>query len=315
MSFRHETVLADEALALLAPAPGRTYVDGTVGGAGHAVRILDASGPDGRLIAVDRDPDALAAARERLAPYRERVTLVHDSFGNIADVLGRLGVDRVDGFLLDLGVSSHQLDTAERGFSFSHDGPLDMRMDPTRGDTALDLIRQLTRDELADVLRELGEERFSARIAAVIKERARAGDLATTAELAAVVTDAIPAKARRHMRIHPATRTFQALRIAVNRELEELARFLAAFPEWLAPGGRCVIISFHSLEDRLVKRRFRELESVSGLPPDLAARAGERTRPVCRRVTRKPIAPSDAEIARNPRARSARLRACEKVED
>ena len=314
MSFAHESVLSAEVVQYLDPSAGHTYVDGTLGGAGHGLRILEASGPDGRLIGVDRDPAALAAARERLAGYGERVTLVHGTFGNIAEVLQQLDIQRVDGFLLDVGVSSHQLDTADRGFSFNRDGPLDMRMDPTRGDTALELIRQLTREELADILRELGEERFSKRIAALIKQRAEEGSLTTTAELAAIVIDAMPARAQRALRIHPATRTFQALRIAVNRELDELRDFLAVFPDLLAPGGRCVIIAFHSLEDRLVKRRFLELEWTSRLPPKYAEQAGERIHPICTRLTRKAVTASDAEIQTNPRSRSARLRACTKAE-
>jgi 16S rRNA (cytosine1402-N4)-methyltransferase len=311
VSFEHASVLEAETLQYLDPKPGGTYVDGTLGGAGHALRILERSSPDGRLIGVDRDPAALDAARKRLAPFGARVSFVHDSFGNIAEILRGLGIGAVDGFLLDVGVSSHQLDTPDRGFSFTRDGPLDMRMDPTRGDTALDLIRELSGDELAEVLREFGEERFSKRIAAFIKERAKT--LRTTGELAAIVTDAIPAKAQRTLRIHPATRTFQALRIAVNRELDELAAFLDTFPDWLVPGGRCVIITFHSLEDRLVKNCFRDLEWSSRLPAHLAEQAGERVDPVCTRLTRKAVFAGESEVASNPRARSARLRACEKV--
>jgi len=313
VSFAHSTVLGNEAIQYLEPVAGGIYFDGTLGGGGHAERILAASAPSGRLIGVDRDPAALDAARARLSAYDGRVTFVHDTFGNVAETLQQLGVSAVDGFLLDVGVSSHQLDRPERGFSFAKDGPLDMRMDPTRGETALDLIRELTKEELADILRELGEERYSKRIAAVIKDRVRAGQLTTTAELAAVVTDAIPARAQRGLRIHPATRTFQALRIAVNRELDELSRFLEQFPALLAPDGRCVVITFHSLEDRLVKHRFRDLEWSSSLPPQLAEQAGERVHPICRRLTRKPVVPSEQEIARNPRARSAKLRACQKV--
>lgn len=314
MSFAHESVLSAGVLQYLNPSTGHTYVDGTLGGGGHSLQILHASGPEGRLIGVDRDPAALDAARERLASYGRRVILVHGTFGNIADILRELDVERVDGFLLDVGVSSHQLDTADRGFSFMRDGPLDMRMDPSSGDTALELIRALTQEELANILRELGEERFSKRIAGFIKQRAREGSLHTTAELAAVVTDAIPAKAQRNLRIHPATRTFQALRIAVNRELDELKEFLSVFPDLLVPGGRCVIITFHSLEDRLVKRRFRDLEATSTLPPKYAEQAGERIHPVCTRLTRKALFATEDEILTNPRARSARLRACQKAE-
>ncbi len=315
MSFAHESVLSAEVLQYLDPSAGQTYLDGTLGGGGHALRILDASGPDGRLIGVDRDPAALDAARERLADYEPRVTLVHDSFGNVAEILRQLDIERIHGFLLDVGVSSHQLDSPDRGFSFMRDGPLDMRMDPTQGDTALELIRRLTQEELANTLRDFGEERFHKRIAGFIKQRSREGSLRTTAELAAIVTKAIPAKAQRTQRIHPATRTFQALRIAVNRELDELKEFLSVFPDLLVPGGRCVIITFHSLEDRLVKRRFRDLEATSGLPPKYAEQVGERIHPICTRLTRKAVFATEDEISTNPRSRSARLRACQKVAD
>jgi 16S rRNA (cytosine1402-N4)-methyltransferase len=312
--FVHTPVLETEVLAYLAPRPGGLYCDGTLGGAGHARRVLEVSAPDGRLIGIDRDREALAAAGARLADLGDRVTLLHGTFGHIDEVLARAGVaGPLDGILLDLGLSSPQLDHAERGFSFTREGPIDMRMDQTQGETAFELLRRLTPDELADILAELGEERFSKRIARSIKEALRQGALHTTTELAAVVAEAIPAPARRHMKVHPATKTFQALRIAVNAELDELDRFLEVFPALLAPGGRCVIISFHSLEDRRVKQVFRDLAWTSRLPPRLAEAAGERIEPVCVPVTRKPVFASEDEVARNPRARSARLRACEKV--
>jgi 16S rRNA (cytosine1402-N4)-methyltransferase len=311
--FDHRSVLRDEVLAHLEPRPGRRYVDGTLGGGGHSLAILEACGPDGRLIGIDRDPDALAAAQARLAPFGDRVVTVHATFGDVDRVLAELGVGQVDGFVLDLGVSSPQLDRAERGFSFSKDGPLDMRMDPTAGPTALDLIRDLPPEALATILRDFGEERYARRIAGAMKEAVREGRLGTTLDLARLVAGAIPAAEQRRSRIHPATRTFQALRIAVNGELDELTRFLAVFPALLAPGGRCVVISFHSLEDRLVKQRFRDLAWTSSLPPRLAAEAGERVAPVCVPVTRKAVFAGDAETDDNPRARSARLRACERT--
>ncbi|HWM88480.1 MAG TPA: 16S rRNA (cytosine(1402)-N(4))-methyltransferase RsmH [Kofleriaceae bacterium] len=310
----HVPVLADQVVEQLSPRPGRVYCDGTLGAGGHAERVLEAGAPDARLIGIDRDPAALAIARERLARFAARVTFVHATFGDVERVLADLGLGQVDGFVLDVGLSSIQLDEAERGFSFARPGPIDMRMDPSGGDpTALELIRRLDVEELSRVLRDLGEERYHKRIAHRLKEDARAGRLATTADLAKAVEECIPAPARRRMRIHPATQTFQALRIAVNRELEQLEQFLDRFPDLLADGGRCAVISFHSLEDRMVKHRFRDLAWSSSLPPQLAEAAGERVHPICRLVTRKAVVADDAEVERNPRARSARLRACEKV--
>jgi 16S rRNA (cytosine1402-N4)-methyltransferase len=262
---------------------------------------------------VDRDPSALAAARARLEPYGDRVTLVHGSFGELASILQAIGAAPVDGILVDLGVSSPQLDTAERGFSFTREGPLDMRMDPTSGETALELIERVSVDELEEILREFGEERYAGRIARGVKEAVREGRITTTIELRAVVARSMPPGASRHEKIDPATRTFQALRIAVNRELDQLAQLLHDFPSLLASGGRFVAIAFHSLEDRPIKETLRELEWTSRLPDDLAAAAGERTQPICRSLTKKPVTAGDEELARNPRARSAKLRACEKV--
>ena len=313
-SFDHRSVLLDEVLAHLEPRSGGRYVDGTLGGGGHSRAILERSAPDGRLIGIDRDPDALAAARAQLADFGDRVVTVHGCFGDIDTILADLGIDKVDGLVLDLGVSSPQLDRAERGFSFTKAGPLDMRMDPTRGPTALDLLRDLPVDDLAEVISDYGEERYAKRIARLIKDAVREDRLTTTLELATLCAGAIPAAEQRKSKIHPATRTFQGLRIAVNRELDELARFLAVFPSLLAPGGRCVVISFHSLEDRLVKQRFRDLAWTSSLPPRYAAEAGERIEPVCVPVTRKAVFADDAETDDNPRARSARLRACERTD-
>jgi 16S rRNA (cytosine1402-N4)-methyltransferase len=308
--FAHTAVLASEVVELMAPRAGGFYVDGTVGGGGHAEMILEGSSPDGRLVGVDRDPAALDEARERLGRFGDRVTLVHSAFGELPAVLQALAAPQAQGILVDLGVSSPQLDTPERGFSFAREGPLDMRMDPTRGRTAAELLAQTSVDELERVLREYGEERYARRLARVIHGAARAHELRTTTDLSALIGRLVP---RGRERIDPATRTFQALRIAVNEELVELEKFLGFFPDLLAHGGRCVVISFHSLEDRPVKERFRELEWTSRLPADLAAAAGERTEPICRTLTRKPVTASAAELARNPRARSAKLRACERT--
>jgi len=252
------------------------------------------------MIGVDRDPMALAAAREKLGHSAE---LHHASYSEIPRLLG----DRkLDGLLLDLGVSSPQLDLPERGFSFTREGPLDMRMDPTRGPTARELILDTTEAELADIIHEYGEERYAKRIARMLKER----ELTTTLDVAKVCVEAIPMAEQRKSKIHAATRTFQALRIAVNAELTELEKILHALPDLLAPGGRAAIISFHSLEDRLVKNRFRDLAWTSSFPPHLAVQNGERVDPVVEVVSRKPIVATDDEIARNPRSRSAKLRGC-----
>jgi 16S rRNA (cytosine1402-N4)-methyltransferase len=299
--FVHESVLVGEVLQYLSPREDGIYVDCTVGGGGHASAI------SGRLIGIDRDPEALEAARARLG---DRATLVHGELGDIRNILGRLGIAKVDGFLADLGVSSPQLDHAQRGFSFTKTGPLDMRMDPTRGQTALDLLHTTDVDALGALIGELGEERYAKRIARLIKQAIREDRIATTTDLAAVIAQGIPVVEQRKSKIHPATRTFQALRIAVNAELDQLAHFLAAFPDLLAPGGRCVIISFHSLEDRLVKNAFRDLTWTSSLPPKLAAEAGERIEPVVELLTKKAVFATDDEVEKNPRARSARLRAC-----
>jgi 16S rRNA (cytosine1402-N4)-methyltransferase len=308
-AFDHTSVLAREIIEHLAPRDHGVYVDGTLGGGGHAARILEAA-PGATLIGIDRDPAALAAAGARLAELGDRAKLVHGTYADLPEILAG---QKVDGIVLDLGVSSPQLDHADRGFSFTREGPLDMRMDPTRGRTAHELISDLDQDELADVIFELGEERHSKKIARLIKAALAEDRVYTTTELAAVVAQAIPPAEQRKSKIHPATRTFQALRIAVNAELEQLERLLAVFPELLATGGRCAIISFHSLEDRLVKHRFRDLAWTSSLPPQLAAQEGERSEAVCELITRKAVVAADDEVATNPRARSARLRVCERT--
>jgi 16S rRNA (cytosine1402-N4)-methyltransferase len=283
----HVPVLLEPALEMLGVRPGGFYVDGTVGLGGHAVEVLRRSAPSGRLLGLDRDAETLARARERLAPFGDRARLVHADWRTLPD---RLGDERPDGVLLDLGVSSLQLDTPERGFSFRADGPLDMRMDRSAGLTAADLVNRLPERELADLIYRYGEERASRRIARAIVRARQKAHLRTTGELAAVVR-AAAGRARKPGR-DPATLTFQALRIHVNRELEGLADALEAIAHRLAAGGRLVVIAFHSLEDREVKNALRDLAR------------GEFTL-----LTRKPVRPADEETARNPRARSARLRA------
>jgi 16S rRNA (cytosine1402-N4)-methyltransferase len=304
VAFEHESVLVAEVLEALTPRDHEVFVDGTVGGGGHSRALLQAASI--RLIGIDRDPQALAHVDHQVG---DRIELVAGSFADLPTILTDLKIPHVDGILLDLGVSSPQLDQAERGFSFTRSGPLDMRMDPTTGETALDLLHRLDVETLGELICDLGEERHGKKISRAIKEAVKAERVATTTDLAHVIASVIPLAEQRRSKIHPATRTFQALRIAVNRELEQLERFLAAFPDLLAPGGRCAIISFHSLEDRLVKTRFRDLAWTSSLPPRLAEKAGERVDAVCEIITRKAVFASDAEVARNPRARSARLRA------
>jgi 16S rRNA (cytosine1402-N4)-methyltransferase len=279
-------VLAAEVLRLLDPQPGQTWVDCTVGGGGHSRLIAEKLGPGGRLIGLDQDPTMLELARPRLAglPGVE-VTLVHANFDQLPGVLANLGVESVDGVLADLGFASDQMDDAARGFSFRGDGPLDMRLDPTAGATAADLVNTMSEAGLADVFWEFGEERYSRRVARKIAERRQSKPFATTADLADVVRSCVP----RSGGIDPATRVFQALRIAVNDELGALDRLLAALPRVVRPGGRAGIISFHSLEDRRVKQAFR-------------------TAGVWEPATKKPVEPGDEELARNPRARSAKLR-------
>ena len=304
-------MLGAPVVELCAPQPASIWVDGTTGAGGHSLLLLETE-PTLQLICVDRDVSALEIARERLSDHASRVQFVHGRFADLSSILTDLDIEAVDGIVLDLGVSSMQLDRASRGFSFMRSGPIDMRMDPSQGQTALELIRETPTDELANLIKELGEERFARRVANAMKLACRDSQLETTLELATVIADAIPVKAKRHTRIHPATRTFQALRIAVNSELLELDKFLADFPDFLNPNGHCAIISFHSLEDRRVKHRFRELAKSSSLPADLAVKAGERVDPVCVRVTRRAVVADDNEITLNPRARSARLRVCRK---
>ncbi len=300
--LRHEPVLLDEVLQWLDPRPGGSYCDATVGMGGHARSLLQRSSPHGRLVGIDRDPEALAAAAVSLAEFGDRVSLVHSPFSGARKVLEELHMIPVDGFLLDLGVSSPQLDRAERGFSFRNDGPLDMRMDQSRGETAADLLRRVDEEELAGILHELGEERYARRIARAVIEARDARDpavLNSTGALAAVVARSMP-RHERHK--NPATRTFQALRIAVNQELVELDHFLDQVADCVRPGGRICIIAFHSLEDRIVKRRFRAM----------AARGGEAP-PRLRVLTKHVVVAGEAERARNPRSRSAKLRAAERI--
>lgn len=311
VSFSHLSVLPDEVLALLDPAPGGIYLDGTVGGGGHARLILEASAPDGRLIGLDRDPAALRKAAEVLAPFGDRVVLRHRNFSEAAGVLAELGIRGLDGMLLDLGVSSHQLDEASRGFSFRGEAPLDMRMDPSGGQTAADVVNTAAAEELARIFREYGEERFAGRIARRIVQLRQQQPLVTTRQLAELVRDTVPG-GKVPARIHPATRVFQALRIHVNQELEHVARGIAEAVDLLNPGGRLVVISFHSLEDRVVKRFFQEEAKDCICPPRLPACVCHH-RPRLELLTRKGVRAGEAEVEANSRARSAVLRAVRRI--
>jgi len=290
----HDPVLVAEVVALLQPRPDGVYVDCTVGLGGHTAALLDAGA--GRVIGLDRDEGALTRSRERLAGMADRIQLVHRDYRELTDVLNTLQIERIDGALADLGVSSMQLDDPERGFSFRHDGPLDMRMDPSSGPSAADLIASIDEAALADVIYRFGDERHSRRIARAIVRAREQQPIVRTGQLAMIVRRA--AGGRGWQRIDPATRTFQALRIWVNRELDGLEAFLEAAVGTLRDGGRLAIIAFHSLEDRAVKQTFRRLAEPPG---------------VVRLLTRKPVTPTEQEAARNPRSRSARLRAVEKL--
>lgn len=291
--FEHLPVMLEETLGALAPKPGGLYLDVTVGGAGHSAALLERH-PDVRLVAFDRDPLAVEVATKRLSRFGTRARVEHGSFMNVSQWLSDHGIAHVDGILADLGVSSPQLDEASRGLSFRTEGPLDMRMDPSSGATALDLIERLSQEELANAIYQYGEEHRSRRVARCIKQAFDAGELETTLDLRRAVVRAVGP--RRVGGVDPATRTFQALRILVNRELDELAALLAQAPDLVAVGGTAAIISFHSLEDRLVKRAFLD-------------------RARWQRLSKKPIIPGAAELAANPRSRSAKLRAARRIDE
>ncbi len=308
MEFRHIPVLFNETIELLSCKPGDIIVDGTLGGGGHASAILERIVPGGTLIGIDRDPEALKAARERLSKFGDSLTTVHDNFANLEYILDRLGIDAIDGMMMDLGVSSYQLDEDSRGFSYQSDAPLDMRMDPTQDLNAHKVVNEYQERELAQIISRYGEERWAARIAKFIVDNR---PINTTGELTDVIKAAIPAKARRQGP-HPSKRTFQAIRIEVNKELELLEGAIESAVNRLKPGGRLCIITFHSLEDRIVKNTFRKLQNPCICPPESPICVCGKE-PLVEILTRKPIIPSDKEIDENPRSRSAKLRACQKV--
>ena len=305
MEFIHKSVLLDECIDSLNIKPEGIYVDGTLGGAGHSLEIVKRL-DGGKLVAFDQDMDAIENARIKLAEYMDRVILIHSNFENLGEKLDENGITGIDGLLLDLGVSSYQLDTPERGFSYMHDAPLDMRMDKSLTESAWDIINRYSEAELSDIIRNYGEENWHARIAAFIVERRREKPIETTFELVDIIKAAVPRKARDE-NLHPAKRTFQAIRIAVNRELDVIEKAIREATEKMNRGGVIAIITFHSLEDRIVKNVFRDLSAGCICPPEF---------PVCtcntvaklKLLTKKPIISSKEELEENPRARSAKLR-------
>ncbi|HHZ14244.1 MAG: 16S rRNA (cytosine(1402)-N(4))-methyltransferase RsmH [Caldicoprobacterales bacterium] len=308
MKFHHIPVLFNETIEMLNLKPGQIIVDATLGGGGHAGGILERIAPDGTLIGIDRDPNALAAARAHLKEYGDSLITVHGNFNDLGTILGKLNIPYINGLVMDLGVSSHQLDEKSRGFSYQDDAPLDMRMDPTQPFSAMNVVNEYEEKQLAKIILEYGEERWAARIAKFIVENR---PIHTTGELTEIIKAAIPAKARRQGP-HPSKRTFQAIRIEVNGELEILEGAIETAVNFLESGGRLCVITFHSLEDRIVKNTFRRLERPCTCPPDSPICICDKKASI-KILTRKPITPSKYEIDENPRSRSAKLRACQKL--
>lgn len=313
MPYLHIPAMLREVLHYLNCTPGKTYVDCTLGGSGHAVAILEKIMPTGVLIGIDQDMDAIRNARAVLTPYRQNTHLIHDNFTNLPEILSNLNIAAVDGILLDLGVSLHQIESSGRGFSFRKDEPLDMRMNTESPTTAGDLVNSLEEKKLSALFRDCGEEPRARQIARKIIRERRQGAIKSSKQLARIVAEAIPKRSLAGKRIHPATRVFMALRIAVNRELECLQSFMEHAATLLKTGGRLCVLSFHSLEDRIVKRRIKALEKGCVCPPDFPVCVCNKTRGV-RSLTPRVVRPSAEEIAVNPMARSTRLRAAEKLE-
>jgi 16S rRNA (cytosine1402-N4)-methyltransferase len=309
MEFKHVSVLLNECIEALDIKENGIYVDCTMGGGGHSLEVLKKLKGTGRLIGIDQDTNAIAAAKERLKGY-ENVTYVHNNFYNIDSILEKLEIEKVDGILMDLGVSSHQLDEAERGFSYMRNAPLDMRMDRESSLSAFDVVNGYSEEELYRIIKEYGEERFAKRIAQFITERRAKKPLETTFELVDAITAAIPARFRREG--HPGKRTFQAIRIEVNRELKILDKAIKDSIERLNHKGRIAVITFHSLEDREIKNLFKELEDPCNCPKDFPVCACGK-KPTIKIKTKKPIIPSDEEMTENSRSRSAKLRVAEKL--
>ena len=311
MAFEHKSVLLYETVDSLNIKPDGIYVDGTLGGGGHAYEVCSRLGEHGRLIGIDQDADAIAAATKRLEPFADKVTVVRSNYENIASVLHDLGIEKVDGIYLDLGVSSYQLDTASRGFTYREDAPLDMRMDQRNTQTAADIVNTYSEMELYHIIRDYGEDRFAKNIAKHIVQRRQEKPYETTGELIETIKAAIPAKIRATGG-HPAKRTFQAIRIELNHELDVLNRSIDTMIDLLNPGGRLSIITFHSLEDRIVKKRFRDNENPCICPPEFpVCMCGRKSKGTV--VTRKPIVPVEEELEYNKRSKSSKLRVFERA--
>lgn len=311
MAFEHKSVLLEETVDSLNIKLDGIYVDGTLGGGGHAFEVCSRLGEKGRLIGIDQDADAIRAASERLSVFGDRVTVVRNNYVNIAEVLASLGIEKVDGIYLDLGVSSYQLDTAERGFTYrEEDAPLDMRMDQRRSETAADIVNTYSESDLYRIIRDYGEDRFAKNIAKHIVKRRQEKPFETAGELAETIRAAIPARVRATGG-HPAKRTFQAIRIELNHELDVLENSIDRMIDFLNPGGRLSIITFHSLEDRIVKNRFRINENPCTCPPEFpVCMCGKKSKG--RVVTRKPIVPTEEELETNKRSKSSKLRVFER---
>lgn len=311
MTFKHYSVLLNETIDSLKIKPDGIYVDGTLGGGGHASEAAGRLGEGGRLIGIDQDADAIAAAGARLQEFGDKITIVRSNYEKMTEVLRDLGIEKVDGIYLDLGVSSYQLDTAERGFTYrEEDAPLDMRMDQRKTETAKDIVNQYSETELFHIIRDYGEDRFAKNIAKHIVQARQKKEIETTGELNEIIRAAIPAKVRATGG-HPSKRTYQAIRIELNQELRVLEDSIDRMIDLLAPGGRLSIITFHSLEDRIVKNRFRTAENPCTCPPEFpVCMCGKKSRG--RVITRKPILPTEEELLENSRSKSAKLRVFEK---